>query len=282
VQAIHFWLGCGMLVAAMAWVSVAVLHAQDGGGAGGPATAHSAVTSGSASAPALPGFGSDECKAGQPYLVRKAAGAITIDDKPHPEQWANAQVIKDFKIPKSHKPARSQTAAMMLWDDKNLYVQAVAADIDLRAKYKSRTDPLWEEDVVELFLKPYADKSGYYELEVNPIGTVMALQIDSRSDKKSLKERSAWETGIQSAVQAVGTINDPSDNDQYYRVIMAIPWKNLAHIGNKPPTSGETWKFAFCRYDYSKAHPKAEESSNAPLTMDSFHRYEDYCTMKFE
>ncbi len=237
----------------------------------------------SAVAAAPPSFGSDEWKAGEPYIVRRAAGPITVDQTPHPEQWKNAMVIRSFFLAKSTTaPARSRTEAMMLWDERHLYVQAIAADADLRGKFKERTDPLWEEDVVELFLKPRDDKPGYYEFEVNPIGTIMALQIDERKDKKSIKERSAWETGIASAVQAVGTVNDPSDTDEFYRVILAIPWKNLAHVGGKPPNAGDAWKFTFCRNDLSKVYKKAEESNSAPMTTDDWHRYEQYSTLTFE
>lgn len=231
--------------------------------------------------PGVPSFGSEAWKPDQPYVVRRAAGPITVDQTPHPEEWKNAVVIRGFFLAKTTTPAASKTEAMLLWDDQHLYVQAVATDANLRGKLKERTDPLWEEDVVELFLKPYDDRPGYYEFEVNPIGTVMALKIDERKDRKSLKDRSAWETGIVSAVQAVGTANDSSDADQFYRVILAIPWKNLSHIGGKPPKAGETWKFTFCRCDYSSGSKKAEESNSAPMTTDDWHRYEQYSTLRF-
>ena len=231
--------------------------------------------------PAVPTFGSTQWNPRRPYVVHRATGAVTIDRRPHPEQWKKAMVIRGFRIPKTHRPARSRSEAMMLWDDRNLYVQIVARDADLRGKFKRRTDPLWEEDVVELFLKPRKDRGAYYEFEVNPIGTVMALRIDDRRDGKSLKERSAWETGIVSAVQVAGTVNDPADTDRFYRVILAIPWKRLSHVGGKAPRAGETWTFSFCRYDYARQYKKAEESASAALTTDSFHQYEDYSTLRF-
>jgi hypothetical protein len=236
-----------------------------------------------AAPPSIPTFGSDEWKAGESYIVRRAAGAITVDKTPHPEQWKNAMAIRGFFAAKSTTaPARSRTEAMMLWDDQHLYVQAVASDADLRGKFKERTDPLWEEDVVELFLKPRDDRPAYYEFEVNPIGTVMALQIDNRKDKKPIKDMSAWETGIAAAVQAEGTVNDSSDADQFYRVILAIPWKHLVHLGGKPPQAGDAWKFTFCRNDLSKLYRKAEESNSAPMTTDDWHRYEQYSTLTFQ
>ena len=226
-----------------------------------------------------PAVGGDLWKTGEVYLVRRAAGEITIDAKPHPEQWAGAMVIKDFKIPVTLKPVRAETQARMLWDDQCLYAEFLARDKDLLAKYTKRDDPLWNEDVVEMFLKPSA-KPPYYEFEVNPLGTVMALEIPDRDKKGTLAEMSQWETGIRSAVQVGGTINESKDRDDFYRVIMAIPWKNLKVVGGKPPAEGELWKFTICRYDYSK-DLQPEEQTSAPLTDQSFHHHEDYSTLKF-
>jgi len=41
------------------------------------------------------------------------------------------------------------------------------------------------------------------------------------------------------------------------------------------------WRFALCRYDYSKNFDAPDLTSCAPLTLPSFHRYEDYCRLKF-
>ena len=49
----------------------------------------------------------------RPYLVRRAAGAISIDGKDHPQQWAHAQTIDDFRIPGSLQDARSRTSAQV-------------------------------------------------------------------------------------------------------------------------------------------------------------------------
>ena len=260
MRAIRLWIPAALV----AWVGVSLPAAQPG------------IT--------VPTFGSTPWRTGEPYVVHRAAGPITIDQTPHPEQWKNTMAVRGFNLAKTTRPAQSRTEAMLLWDDQNLYVQAVAVDADLRGRFKQRTDPLWEEDVVELFLKPSDSLrigSGYYEFEINPIGTVMALKIDDRKDRKSLKERSAWETGIVSAVQAAGTVNDSSDSDQFYRVILAVPWKNLSHIRGKAPKVGDTWKFTFCRCDHGKQYKKAEESNSAPMTTDDWHRFEQYSTLRF-
>ena len=218
---------------------------------------------------------------GRPYVVRRARGKITVDGKYHKEQWHHAMVIKDFKTPVALKPAKSPTDARLLWDDQCLYVNIRASDRDLKATLKKRTDPLYNEDVVELFIKPYDGKPPYYEFEINPLGTWMALEIPERK-KVSVKGCSNWDPGLKSAVQVAGTLNNDADLDNYYRAVLAIPWKNLKYVGGKPPKVGQTFKFTVCRYDYSKYLPSSpEEQTSAPLTNQSFHHHADYSTMKF-
>ena len=219
-----------------------------------------------------------------PYPVHRAAGPITIDNRPHPEQWSAATVIRDWIQPVSGAPADERTEMRMLWDDRCLYVRFVAADGDLVGTFKRRDDPIYEEDVVELFIEPYADKPFYYEFEVNPIGTVMALQIPGAKEKagKSLADMSQWETGIRSAVIARGTVNAPSDRDKGYEVVMAIPWEKMKLLSG-PPRPGQTSRFIGARCNSGKGlSPKGRQySAVVRLTKLDFHPNPDYPSLTF-
>ncbi|KPK49311.1 MAG: hypothetical protein AMK72_04850 [Planctomycetes bacterium SM23_25] len=218
-----------------------------------------------------------------PYPCRRATGPIAIDQKQHAEQWAHAAVITDWIVPVTGKQASDQTQMRMLWDDECLYVYYVAYDRDLRGTFTKRDDPIYQEDVVELFLKPYADKPFYYEFEVNPIGTVMALEIPGVKEKAglSLTDMSQWETGIRCAVKAAGTVNKPGDGDEYFQVVMAIPWKKMRHIGSAPK-AGEVWRFNGARCNRSAGLPKEREfSAGAFLSRIDFHPTADYASLRF-
>ena len=77
-----------------------------------------------------------------------------------------------------------------------------------------------------------------------------------------------------------GTLNRRQDRDRGWVVEGRIPWRDFVRTGGRPETA-ERWKFALCRYDYRIDTPQPELSSAAPLTMPSFHRYEDYATLQF-
>jgi len=247
----------------------------------GLASASLPATAPAATRPVVP---ADVWAVGRPYACRRAKGKITIDDKDHPEQWAHAMVIKDFKVPASNAPARAQTVARMLWDDENLYLHAVAYDTDLRATLKGPTGWLWTEDVVELFLKPPNPpdgKGGYYEFEVSPINSMIDLQIPI-GRHTTFEYRVRWRSGARTAVKVKGTVENSKDTDEYYRVLMAIPWKNMEFIAGKPPREGDVWKFNIPRCDLSKGLPRNRElSACVPLPKPDFHMHELYPQIRF-
>jgi hypothetical protein len=76
------------------------------------------------------------------------------------------------------------------------------------------------------------------------------------------------------------TLNDHTNRDNGWVVEGRIPWSDFVHTGGKPAPGAE-WKFALCRYDYSKDFEEPELSTCAPLKQASFHRYEDYAPLKF-
>jgi cellulose/xylan binding protein with CBM9 domain len=47
------------------------------------------------------------------------------------------------------------------------------------ATLRGRDEPLWSEDVYEVFLSPYEPPSVYFEFEVNPLGTLYDARIES-------------------------------------------------------------------------------------------------------
>ena len=218
---------------------------------------------------------------GGAYLCRRARGPIAVDGKWHHDQWAHAMVMAGFVVPASGAKAKDQTEMRMLWDDDCLYVHFVAHDADLRGTHTGKTDPIWSEDAVEVFFVPDMAKGSYYELEVNPINALLALQIaDTR--RGTLAERADWTHGIRRATLAIGTVNSPDDADKCFKVVLAIPWRDLAFAGGKPPRRGDTWRFVGARCNLSEGFAKQREySACTPLSKLDFHINPDYAQMKF-
>jgi uncharacterized repeat protein (TIGR03806 family) len=205
---------------------------------------------------------------------------VRIDAQGDDAAWKNAQVIDRFAIPGAGKPAGAATKARLLWDRENLYFLAEMEDADLYAEVLEHDGRTWQDDVFELFFKPAEDKPGYYEFQVNAVGTMLDMFLPQRGGGGYERYRSDGEFHMEAKVALQGTLNRRQDRDRGWVVEGRIPWRDFLRTGGRPEPN-ERWKFALCRYDYRIDMPQPELSSAAPLTRPSFHRYEDYATLQF-
>lgn len=218
------------------------------------------------------------------HECRRASGPITLDGKGDEESWKGAEVIDDFILNwqrDNPRKAKTATRARLLWDDEYLYFLADMDDVDLFADEKTRDGTTWDNDVFELFFKPAADKLGYYEFQVNAAGTIFDMYFPSRGSGGTRRFKNADGINVEAKVVLRGTLNDWQDDDQGWTVEGRIAWKDLKYTGGRP-SAGDHWKFALCRYDYSKAFESPELSSCARLNWLNFHQYEDYSTLEFK
>ena len=222
----------------------------------------------------------DRPEATREAVCRRAAKPPTIDGKLDDPCWAEATVIDKFPAFWAGTPSGTGTKARLLWDDDALYFSATMTDAELRSFGTKRNDQLWNGDVFELFLKPSADASAYYEFQVNPRSVLLELAFPRRG--YSFDELAAKPPmGMEAVAVADGTIDRPGDIDHGWTVEGKIPWSAFKATGGRPK-AGDSWRFAICRYDYGPEGTKPTTMSSAPLTEPSFHRFEDYGTLIFE
>jgi hypothetical protein len=186
-------------------------------------------------------------------------------------------------VPRRHCRPISRTEGRLLWDDDYLYVAFCAQDKDIFSYYTDRDSATCNEDALEIFLKPAADKDPYYNFEINALNTVYdALNLKRGAGGPDHHRWSRWDcAGLKSAVVIKGTLNDPSDIDECWQLEVAIPFAALPTL-DRPPRIGDRWLFHLARYDYSVYVPEGVElSSCAPLTEVDFHRYEDWIGLRF-
>ena len=70
------------------------------------------------------------------------------------------------------------TTVRLCWDDEALHVRFDCEDRDAWGTFEKRDDPLWQEEVVEVFLAPgEEDPVRYVEIEVSPLGVLFDAQI---------------------------------------------------------------------------------------------------------
>jgi hypothetical protein len=216
------------------------------------------------------------------YDCRYIAEPIEIDGSLSAPQWRLATPI-GFMLPRTHRTPLSKTEGRLLWDDDYLYVGFHAEDKDIYSYYTERDSATCDEDVLEVFFKPDANKDPYYNFEINALNAVYdALNLKRGAGGPDHHRWSRWSCpGLKSAVAVKGTLNDPADVDEYWQLEVAIPFAGLPTL-KRPPQAGDRWLFHLARYDYSVYLPEGVElSSCAPLTEVDFHRYEDWITLRF-
>ena len=191
------------------------------------------------------------------YVCYKANGPLVIDGQLTEKDWDLAMPTKDFvDIEGSLKPLPVlQTYAKMLWDKEYLYVAAKLMEPHIWATLKERDAIVFKDDAFEVFIDPNGDGHNYCEFQVNALNTIWDLILlkPYRIDR-SPKVISNWDIkGIKSAVYIAGTINDSSDEDQYWSVEIAFPWAALKELAGvpAPPRNGQQWRVNLSRVDWT-------------------------------
>ena len=134
----------------------------------------------------------------------------------------------------------------LLRDKETLYVGYEVEDTDITAKYENRDDPTYEEDCVEIFIKPSQGTDSYFGMEMNARGVLFDyfFPFPHELDKKLNLE------GVQLKTTIRGTLNKRDDQDQGWTLEVAIPFKNFAKLATQlPPKNGDQWRVQINRWD---------------------------------
>ncbi len=212
------------------------------------------------------------------YVCHRIHDPVTIDGKADEAVWKLAEKA-EFKDMNGTEP-RQKTEFMWLWDDKNLYGFFHINDTNLFATMTHRDDHLWLENVVEFFIDADGCSKTYAEFEFNPLNTILDLFILNKYNaRRDIRQLWEWNCeGIQSAVVVKGTINNPSDTDQYWNLEVALPFSQFYTAPNIPPVAGDEWRVDFCRGEGNEVPVNKEESAWSP---PAFHNPLSYGIMKF-
>ena len=166
------------------------------------------------------------------------------------EPWATPRECSPVRLRRATDAAapRLSTSVAVWYDAEYLSFLFSGTDDHIRAGYHQHDEPLYEEDVVEIFLAPEI-LTRYYELEVSPNGTTFDAAIDSPDGlRKTMKADRAWTCeGLIVAVRKVIESSGVMSIDTAVRVPFAA-------LGRSVPRDGETWRGNFFRIDRHPEH----------------------------
>ena len=204
-----------------------------------------------------------------PSLEAKRAEGIQIDGTLDEPAWATAPWTDYFVDTLSGGDAEFRARAKTLWDDEHFYVAFEVGDDYLKTEFTEQDDHLWEADCVEIMVDPDGDQRNYFEMQVSPRNISFDTRYDTRRQPQPIGHDD-WDSGLRSAVQVRGEIDD-DDADQGYTVEIAIPWAAF-DAGASPatkPSANDTWRVNFYVMDSREEGQRANGWS--PPRVRDFH-----------
>ncbi|MEL7530419.1 MAG: carbohydrate-binding family 9-like protein [Bacteroidota bacterium] len=179
---------------------------------------------------------------------------------------------------KPDQQAPFDTRLKMIWDEQGLYFLARLEEPHLQASLTERESVIFQDNDFEIFIDPDGDTHLYYEYEINALGTEWDLLM-AKPYRDGGPAITAWDIeGVQSAVYLAGTLNDPSDTDQYWQVEIFFPWRSLLECAPRKriPQDGDQWRINFSRVQWEwsvrqgRYEKKQDPQSGKPLSESNW------------
>lgn len=156
------------------------------------------------------------------YQVLRAPTGWATGDDPFAWDWTLFPAITPFILADGGGPALQQTAARLGCDAECLYVRFDCEDRDIWGTYRERDEPIYDEEVVELFISPGAATPGeYFEFEISPDGVFFDARISNLDeDRATLRVDLAWNANARWWTRR-------EDHAGRWMAILALPWRCL-------------------------------------------------------
>jgi len=214
------------------------------------------------------------------YICHRATDKIVIDGRLDEASWNRAETFS-LRMTDSGATPRLRTDVRALWDDTYLYVTFHCLDNDIWANMTEHDAPLWEEEVVEVFLDPAKLGTAYFELVVNPLNVLTDVFVVNLGNRERVfQPLRAWECkGILHAVDVDGDPSNPDSVDTSWTVEMAIPFDQLVTAPNIPPKVGDTWRGNFYRIEQNAEGD--EYTAWSPTGAINYHVSDAFGTIVF-
>jgi hypothetical protein len=195
---------------------------------------------------------------------RRPLGEVTAD--PGGKLWRDLPSYPLRAVLDGATPGQG-TRVKSAWDGEEWRVLFEIDDTHVWATLTERGAPLYQEEVVEVFVDPVGDLEAYFEIEVNPLNTV--LEVFLRCNRSGYAKNFAWICeGLRTAVRRT---------DSGWCAELAIPFRSLVA---EPPQAGARWRANFCRIDRPPGVERELTAWSEPGRA-SFHTPERFGTVEF-
>lgn len=205
------------------------------------------------------------------YSVRSTTASETRLMAGEDASWREAERI-------SWGRTAYRTSFRALWTRDGLYLRFDAKDPEPWHTLKRRDDPLWEEEVVEIFLDLDGSGTHYAEVELSPANVTCDVRmIQGSPDKKMDLD---W--------NLAGLTSRVFSRDDGWQGVLFLPWNGFASLPSAknvslPPRPKDTWRFNVYRIErpggknapndgviFSEYSPTGDPSFHVPASFQGF------------
>ena len=155
--------------------------------------------------------------------------------------WSGATTLPEFILADGSGPAIQQTVTRVCYNQQALFVRFDCDDRDIWGTGAKRDDPIYDEEVVEVFIGPgEATSVDYYEFEVSPNGVMLDLTVHNPdSSRTTIKLDAGWDCpGLQ-------WFAERDDAHNHWWAVMVFPWASIGAPGALP----QRWRANFYRIE---------------------------------
>jgi hypothetical protein len=188
-------------------------------------------------------------------LIAKPDAEPAIDGKLDDACWQKAEPVAFRLLDGSADRPKRATVAKLLATDKTLFIAIQCAETEqLVSRKRDRDDNVWEDDSVELFIKPGAEATReYYHLAVNPDGSFY---------DDFARDTAAWQSQLKLAT---------AKGKEGWTIELAIPLAELNLPKDKAAAAGP-WRLNLTRTRQQRGDDvPAEETALSPTENRSSH-----------
>lgn len=184
------------------------------------------------------------------YVAYRAIGSVEVDGQANERSWQEVPFSEDFVDIEGIKKPKYQTNVKIIWDDAYVYFYAKMEEPHIWSTLKQRDTIIFYNNDFEIFIDPDGDTHNYFEFEVNALNTVWDLFL-VKPYREPAPVVDNWKIrGLKSAVHIEGSINDPSDEDDFWSIEVAMPWEVLEEAN----VHGDTHENKFWRINFSRVN----------------------------
>ncbi|MFC4101866.1 carbohydrate-binding family 9-like protein [Paenibacillus xanthanilyticus] len=166
-------------------------------------------------------------------------------------------------------PPLEPTRVSACWDREFLHIRFVCQDPYMISVYTDRDDPLYEQDVIEIFIDELGMGTEYMEIEVSPNNVIFDALIQNDGRGAIVQADLAWNIEGMETEVAVS-----ADSTRVYDI--RIPMNAF----RRPIEAGDCWRTNFYRID-EQPNGEREYQAWSPTGAVNFHLSQAFGWMEF-